>query len=111
MHSKGVLHRDLKPGNIMLNRSTKQLRICDFGCARTTYECNQLIKKKSNDENLDLDEEELELPVMNKALSNVGTDWYKAPEIKGLDYSESVDLWAVGCMLTEMLYPNIYMSR
>lgn len=35
IHSNNVLHRDLKSGNILLNRENFQIKICDFGLART----------------------------------------------------------------------------
>jgi len=38
MHSKGAMHRDLKPANIMYCEEKDQLKICDFGLSRTTYE-------------------------------------------------------------------------
>lgn len=38
VHSAGVLHRDLKPSNILLN-ATCDLKICDFGLARTRWGC------------------------------------------------------------------------
>lgn len=31
MHSKGIMHRDIKPFNILINPSTKSLKIIDFG--------------------------------------------------------------------------------
>jgi mitogen-activated protein kinase 7 len=35
MHSAAVLHRDLKPGNILLSSDLSQVKICDFGLARS----------------------------------------------------------------------------
>ncbi len=41
MHSANVLHRDLKPSNLLLNASC-DLKICDFGLARTSTEKNYM---------------------------------------------------------------------
>lgn len=81
MHSANVIHRDLKPGNILVN-SNCDLKICDFGLARA----------------VDCEEENLEMTTY------VVTRWYRAPELMiADDYSETVDIWAVGCILAEML--------
>ena len=96
LKAAGVVHRDLKPANIMLGpRATPdtaeegaalpQLRIGDFGFARA------------------LGADEL-------STSTVGTPKYLAPEVispqltpQRAGYSGSVDLWAVGCIMFEML--------
>jgi mitogen-activated protein kinase 1/2 len=41
MHSMGVVHRDLKPGNLLLDAKCN-LRICDFGLARFVHEESDL---------------------------------------------------------------------
>eukprot|EP00656_Telonema_subtile_P028566 TRINITY_DN3107_c0_g1_i6.p1 TRINITY_DN3107_c0_g1~~TRINITY_DN3107_c0_g1_i6.p1 ORF type:complete len:454 (+),score=82.44 TRINITY_DN3107_c0_g1_i6:163-1524(+) len=79
MHSANVIHRDLKPANILVN-SNCDVKICDFGLARA------------------VEEEEL-----GKTMYVV-TRWYRAPELMiADDYSEAVDMWAVGCILAEFL--------
>lgn len=80
IHSAGVLHRDIKPSNILLNANC-DLKICDFGLARGGWQ--------SADE----------------LTEYVVTRWYRAPEImlNCLSYNESVDMWAVGCILAELL--------
>lgn len=83
LHSASVLHRDLKPQNILLNsNSTCDLVVCDFGLSRV------------------LD------PEHPPRLSEyVATRWYRAPEVTLTlnQYSSKMDMWSVGCILAEML--------
>lgn len=83
IHSANVLHRDLKPSNILINRSC-DLKICDFGLARVA----------DSDHNH-----------AGALTEYVATRWYRAPEImlNSSNYSKSMDLWSVGCILAEML--------
>lgn len=84
IHSADVIHRDLKPGNILVT-TQGVLKICDFGLARGVNP--KYFKLKST-------------PITNY----VATRWYRAPELMLLDrmYSKSVDMWAVGCILAEL---------
>lgn len=50
IHSKNVLHRDLKTGNILLNRENMQIKICDFGLARTVEYDTVNVEDKSEKE-------------------------------------------------------------
>ncbi|ODV77479.1 kinase-like protein [Suhomyces tanzawaensis NRRL Y-17324] len=84
IHSADVIHRDLKPGNILVN-AQGTLKICDFGLARgisTKY----VITNSS--------------PITNY----VATRWYRAPELmlSKHKYDKSVDVWAVGCIMAEL---------
>lgn len=85
MHSGQLLHRDIKPSNILLN-SDCQVRICDFGLARSVV---QTPDTKSS-------------PVLT---DYVATRWYRPPEILvgSTSYTFGVDLWSVGCILGELL--------
>eukprot|EP01038_Epipyxis_sp_PR26KG_P008497 gene8497-11488_t len=89
MHSVGVYHRDLKPGNILVSKDC-QLRIADFGLARYIDETTRVGK---NDQ--------------NPMTEYVVTRWYRPPELlispKNKPYSEAVDLWSVGCILAELI--------
>lgn len=81
LHSARVLHRDIKPGNLLVN-SNCVLKICDFGLARI----------EEPDENIHMTQE-------------VVTQYYRAPELLmgAKHYSYSVDVWSVGCIFAELL--------
>jgi len=66
VHSKGFMHRDMKPENLMMNMDSKQIKIGDFGLARMKP---------------DQEEECLEVPKLQRFISTVGTEDYTAPEI------------------------------
>ena len=83
-HSAKVLHRDLKPRNILI--STKcDVTICDFGLARLILE-NQEAKE------------------VDSMTDYVATRWYRAPELLlgNEKYDEKIDVWSIGCILAEM---------
>ena len=85
LHSGELLHRDIKPSNLLLN-SDCHVKLCDFGLCRSVA---------------DLQKE-------NKAVTltdYVATRWYRAPEVLlgSPLYTKGVDMWAVGCILGEML--------
>lgn len=81
IHSANVLHRDLKPSNLLLNRNC-DLKICDFGLARTSD------------------------PTVEESFKTeyVATRWYRAPEVilNPREYTKAIDLWSVGCIMGEM---------
>jgi len=96
-HEKGVIHRDLKPDNIMVT-ATRQLKVLDFGVA---------LMKVSNAE---LQEQfgtvRAALPsVIGESAARAGTLQYMAPEQQRGDegQDEGVDIWALGLVLRHML--------
>lgn len=84
IHSANVLHRDLKPGNLLVNADC-ELKICDFGLARGFD-----------------DSPEANAGFMTEY---VATRWYRAPEImlSFASYTKAIDVWSVGCIFAEML--------
>ncbi|CAD6195434.1 unnamed protein product [Caenorhabditis auriculariae] len=82
MHSKGVMHRDMKPENVLVT-SQNLVKIADFG---------QACLYVGNDPKREYDE-------------NVATRWYRAPELlfSYRKYTPTVDVWAIGCILGEFL--------
>jgi serine/threonine protein kinase/tetratricopeptide (TPR) repeat protein len=85
-HRETVIHRDLKPGNIRLNRDG-QLKILDFGLAKMS---------EPFDENADTVN-------LTASLSVSGTLPYMAPELlRSEDADARADIWAAGAVLYEM---------
>ncbi|KAI8996580.1 kinase-like domain-containing protein [Trametes punicea] len=84
VHSASVVHRDLKPGNLLVNADC-ELKICDFGLSRGF--------NSAPDEN----------PTM--MTEYVATRWYRAPEIMLVykAYNTPIDVWAIGCIMAELL--------
>src|SRR5713226_2476380 len=92
-HRKGVTHRDLKPGNIMLTKSGTKL--LDFGLAK--------LKQETAPANISLSK----LPTANDALTAqgtiVGTLQYIAPEqLEGKEVDARTDIFAFGAVVYEM---------
>jgi len=79
-HRRGVLHRDLKPQNLLIDAEKQVLKIADFGLARSYV-----------------------LPT-HTLTHEVVTLWYRPPEIVlGMkQYDAAVDMWSTGCILSEM---------
>ncbi|KAG8703599.1 hypothetical protein FRC08_002742 [Ceratobasidium sp. 394] len=86
VHSAGVIHRDLKPGNLLVNADC-ELKICDFGLSR------------GFDSTTNTDEGS------GFMTEYVATRWYRAPEImlSFRRYTTAIDMWSIGCILGELL--------
>ncbi|KIY43208.1 CMGC/CDK/CDC2 protein kinase [Fistulina hepatica ATCC 64428] len=83
-HSHRILHRDLKPQNLLIDRH-ENLKLADFGLARA-----------------------FGIPLRTYT-HEVVTLWYRAPEVLlgSRHYSTGVDMWSVGCIFAEMAMQGI----
>ncbi|KAM9956291.1 hypothetical protein ACTFIR_003003 [Dictyostelium discoideum] len=82
LHSKQIMHRDLKSNNLLLGRNWT-IKICDFGFAK-------------------------EITIQNPlSMTICGTDEFMSPEvILGIQYSYSADIYSFGMVLLELITRN-----
>ena len=82
------MHRDIKPANLLIDVESKLIKICDFGQAR--------INPLNGDNGV-------------KYTLDIGSRWYKAPEIffGCRNYNQTLDLWSLGCIIGEMIINSI----
>lgn len=80
-HARGLVHRDVKPSNVLIT-STGSVKVADFGIARVVHSLTRITGTGSA----------------------LGTPGYMSPEqIEDREVDARSDLYAVGCMLTELL--------
>eukprot|EP01018_Ginkgo_biloba_P027257 Gb_16478 [translate_table: standard] len=79
-HSHGVLHRDLKPQNILVDQKMGVLKIADLGLGRA-----------------------FTVPIKSYT-HEIVTLWYRAPEVLlgTTHYSTAIDIWSLGCIFAEL---------
>lgn len=81
IHSMGIMHRDIKPHNVMIDHDKKQLKLIDFGLAEFYFP-----NKNYN--------------------TRVASRYFKSPELL-LDYQYydySLDIWGVGCLFAGIIF-------
>ncbi|CAH3041051.1 unnamed protein product [Pocillopora meandrina] len=80
-HSMGIMHRDVKPHNVMIDHDKRQLRLIDWGLAEF-YHPGQEYNVR------------------------VASRYFKGPEllVDHQEYDYSLDMWSFGCMLASMIF-------
>jgi pimeloyl-ACP methyl ester carboxylesterase len=98
-HRAGVVHRDLKPGNVMLSKSGAKLM--DFGLARESRRVGMLATGSGPGP---ISQSPTVASPLTAEGAFVGTSQYMAPEqLEGREADARSDLWALGCVLYEMV--------
>ncbi|XP_015766936.1 PREDICTED: casein kinase II subunit alpha-like, partial [Acropora digitifera] len=80
-HSMGIMHRDVKPHNVMIDHDNRKLRLIDWGLAEF-YHPGQEYNVR------------------------VASRYFKGPEllVDHQEYDYSLDMWSFGCMLASMIF-------
>ncbi|GFZ47482.1 Casein kinase II subunit alpha [Saitozyma sp. JCM 24511] len=80
-HSKGIMHRDVKPHNVMIDHEKRELRLIDWGLAEFYH--------PGTDYNV-----------------RVASRYFKGPEllVDFQEYDYSLDMWSLGCMFASMIF-------
>ncbi|TKS87229.1 Eukaryotic translation initiation factor 2-alpha kinase 3 [Collichthys lucidus] len=95
LHSKGLMHRDLKPSNIFFTMDDV-VKVGDFG----------LVTAMDQEEDEDEPSALTPAPLLTRHTGQVGTKLYMSPEqLSGNSYSHKVDIYSLGLILFELLYP------
>ena len=85
IHSASIIHRDMKPSNILLNENC-EVKICDFGLSRS-----------------------LSAQAGEDLTEYVVTRFYRAPEVmlSSHEYTNAVDVWSIGCTFAEIVSKKV----
>jgi casein kinase II subunit alpha len=80
-HSKGIMHRDVKPHNVMIDHETRKLRLIDWGLAEFYHAGTEYNVR-------------------------VASRYFKGPEllVDFQEYDYSLDMWSLGCMFASMIF-------
>ena len=81
LHERDIVHRDIKPDNILYDPETKIVKLVDFGISKRFRRRGGLIEM----------------------WTITGTLYYRAPEMFSGGYREPVDVWAAGVLLYQLV--------
>ena len=86
LHDNNIIHRDVKSSNIFIHRQEDNINVIKIG----DFGISKIIKRSTN-----------------KSSTIIGTPLYMSPELYKRElYDKKVDIWALGCILFEMLELN-----
>jgi len=122
MHENKIVHRDLKPENILCNNNATDLKICDFGLARSVHETTNTPRTKHTSKLIEVTgatfgvkeispkEKTKKYDFGKEITAWVVTRYYRAPEVSLLsikrDNMSAIDMWSIGCIFAELLQMN-----
>ena len=112
VHQTGILHRDIKPQNVMVSfdvdKGVMRAVLADFGLARW-------VPRREEDERAAAKDLLASLQGQGKLMTrSVVTIWYRAPEILLADeiaplvrYTSAIDVWSLGCVMYELVQGKV----
>ena len=81
IHTLNVMHRDIKPQNLLVDPTCHILKVCDFGSAKKVTEGSK------------------------QSVQYICSRYYRAPELMfgSRDYGTAIDIWSAGCVIGELI--------
>ncbi|HKQ52801.1 MAG TPA: protein kinase, partial [Pyrinomonadaceae bacterium] len=108
-HEAGIIHRDVKPENVML-RPDGYVKVLDFGIAKligmrnADFGSRNVEAEASPPSSTNNTQSEIRIPQLTLPGLIMGTDRYMSPEqARGQEVDARADVWSLGCVLYEML--------
>ncbi|XP_050581712.1 3-phosphoinositide-dependent protein kinase 1 isoform X3 [Bombus affinis] len=103
LHGLGIIHRDLKPENILLDEKMHVL-ITDFGSAKILKDPETVMTHPATDDSQQQQQQQQQQPYRRERRGSfVGTAQYVSPELLTDKTSRASDLWALGCIIYQMV--------
>ena len=88
MQKMNVMHRDIKPTNLLVDPTCHILKLCDFGSAKKVEPMLETPDEKEKG-----------------SVTYICSRYYRAPELMFgcKHYNSAIDIWSAGCVIAEML--------
>ncbi|KAK3020802.1 hypothetical protein RJ639_047674 [Escallonia herrerae] len=99
-HSQGIMHRDVKPHNVMIDHEQRKLRLIDWGLAEFYHPGKEYNVRVASSPDAEI------FGKLFHGCLKEASRYFKGPEllVDLQDYDYSLDLWSLGCMFAGMIF-------